>query len=427
MRLPFVPGRLRQRVPDLVQRVPAVVRRAASGSAGRGSSNAARAVSETPSFLNPAGANAAAVSMSTIGSFLALGANRRGSLASGTFRHSQSSAAFESSSRRDSVAAIAAATSASPNPKPRSFSAADSASAADADRASSGVRGSFSSSASASASSSAPRNKPSTRFRFSSLMCSSCRSRALGFLARRSRSLGVRRGLRGARALPRLVVQEHLLVLRGEQALQREVARHLGERGDGGALRGFLLGRARLVAKNHDVLVRLVLVGQHHLARPPGDSAGLSTRGGGLLLRDVPWLLHVLLLRDVLLQNRLGVLRGGTENRRLRLAVPPHAVAAAPGGGFVGFDEPAPSSPSPLGGTAAAAAAASSTSLAWCFATCCFSLSCCLNSRSQCGHGSSFGLRSFGFTVLPIPAAPLATIPRLAFAASFLLKFSAER
>ena len=188
---------------------PRSYRRAASGSAGRGSSNTARAASRasgvellpeasprtaprTPSFLSPAGANAAAVSMSTIGSFLALGANRRGSLASGTFRHSQSSAAFESS--RDSVAAIAAATSASPNPKPRSFRAADSASAADADRASS-VRASSkssssssSASASGSASSSAPRNKPSTRFRFSSLMCSSCRSRALGFFARRSRS-----------------------------------------------------------------------------------------------------------------------------------------------------------------------------------------------------------------------------------------------
>ena len=78
------------------------------------------------------------------------------------------------------------------------------------------------------------------------------------------------------------------------------------------------------------------------------------------------------------------------------------------------------------GGAAFAATAASATSAAWCFATCCFKRSICLNNRSQCGHGSSFGFSDFGSTVLPIPAAPLATMPRFAFAASFLLKFSAD-
>ena len=64
-------------------------------------------------------------------------------------------------------------------------------------------------------------------------------------------------------------IQEHLFVFRRKQAVQREVVRHLGQRGYGAALRGFVFIGTRNVGKYHGVLVWFVLVGYDNLTRPP--------------------------------------------------------------------------------------------------------------------------------------------------------------
>jgi hypothetical protein len=60
-----------------------------------------------------------------------------------------------------------------------------------------------------------------------------------------------------------------------EEALQRQVGGDARERNDSGALRRLVLVRRHVLHPHHDVAVRLVLVGQHHLA---GGRAGACGR-----------------------------------------------------------------------------------------------------------------------------------------------------
>ena len=124
----------------------------------------------------PAGANTLAVSISTMGSFFAFGANRLGNLPSGTFKHNQSISAF---SVRGfpfwETARIAVATSVSPNPSFDSFAVNNSFIVSAASFASSEVSSkSWDELLCVPAETSKPLklslNKSSTKFRFSSLM-----------------------------------------------------------------------------------------------------------------------------------------------------------------------------------------------------------------------------------------------------------------
>lgn len=82
------------------------------------------------------------------------------------------------------------------------------------------------------------------------------------------------------------------LVRRGEESLQRQVMGYPGQSGHRPSLRGLLLGGDRVAHEDDHVVVRLVLVGEHNLARPPRVPGLLPGRVPGLL--DVPFFAEIL-------------------------------------------------------------------------------------------------------------------------------------